>query len=1039
MDFLNELHRLSQNTDENQDSLLTFFKVAVAENFVGSKTNCDKWIYALIDISTKIRSSLASFLLGKLIGNSLIETHYGPTVSAISNLDLSSNRELHILSYNIGFYSRLGLWRFLGFFSTISDLLECNTFWKMCTYMSEDSELSNDTLFLSNLLGIVGKSTGHAKDCQQLILFLKKCCYFSHDIIVNQTRNVLSIIKKVDVDLFNELFISIRESQTPKASPKLLKTISTIIDGPEHNSLIKDIQNLELDDNSFDLNNILGIMFCSLPAERQSMVKKLRVHSKKLRVELVENLCKYVNRFSSYSTQYMFLCFAELFTNSEAMLNKAYFLLRESSFSEVREMAFKILKHEDKLEKLIEPFPENYLEYFDSSITNVYPHILEGEINALILKFYRFDLQMLIVEFRRISSRIIDYALSENMSELICNGILFGCIKLSNRLIHEFGLGLLECEVNVSNLIEASGKIFESIANIVENNAPEGEDHEDFEFEIDNKSKTITHFGWKLTREVAYLLCYCVKFSKNAAKQISVVNLLRKKLLKFRHKGAICGLVDPFSISFQHIYKITSFRYIDEFCRETVDQALNNPSIDNARRSAGVPYLICAMFLSVDEGHLDHLMEYLLSRNYMGHSELNLIHFLNILKSLCKESKFSDLITRNIGKILDIAMFSMSTKSWKVVNASSMLIGCLVQIITSEFLVKRKMKLYDASLIDVHFPSVFRVIAQHRDLQEALSMPLLLLFRQALFDLFNSSHIHILEYIVNFLKTTSQSHNYYIRHLSSEILQNNSFIKDLMPKSLSSANYRHCILETTKMTAPNFYRGNGLQNIISSELAGDDYVLSIQMYPYNQVLLSELPEKVGFIPEDKLYKIFEFFLQNKTPHAYRGIILSAFCSYLSSTHDKTVIMKNPELLTYIRFLLVDDDDGNRNKFLQYWRSFTGDSFKTWIDALKKIYVSVASLDAESRDCALNNIFYKRLLEEFESLESESSSNGIFSPEPYNYNENVALEVYLARCQGIMFQIPKRVLEYYELFKDKPELKSCWMLLCVEQMKIEPPV
>ena len=1028
MNFLEDLRSLLDKADESQDALLSLLKCAVTVQYVPDLEESHDWLEALVDSSLKIRSSIASYLLGILLGNSLLAHHKTQALKCMNSFNPVTVRELSVLdNISIGFYSRLGLWRFLGLFTVFAPYLERHSFWNLFTFMYDKSELSSDSLILSNLLGICGKKSDFIRD-PDFLLFFAKCCQFSTDHLINQIRTFLVQLKKSDISSYNSL-INVVDEIKSKVSSKLLKSLSTLDNDTIIGTLSKEAELLNLGDNSFNLTSLLNTVFCSTPSNRQLAVKAIKIYNKKIDHYSVEKICKFVNRYSSYSAQYMLLHLLDIVPSSELIELKIHFLLKQSSFSEVREVAFNILKRKKC------DFLSNYvidISKFTHNIVNVAPHILEGEINAVILCFYFASPESIPIHFHKILSHGIELICNSDLSIKIFDGTLFGLVTLLNRILLEFGINVISSVNNAQIIVNFCQRIFNEVSSIVENNAPEGEDHDEFELDIENKSKTISHFGWKLSREVSFLLSSCCQYYESQSETLAVLHLLKEKLLKYRHKGAICGLVEPFSICFRHVYRIIDFSIVDEFAKNAIDEALINPSIDNARRSAGVPYLICAILSNIDEGHLDILMEYILVKDYKAFTDHSLIHYLNILKPICKDSLFAGIVARNMGRVLKVAMFSMSSKSWKVVNAASLLMGCLVQVITSEFTVKRKMKLFDANMINVHFPSVFNVLCEHEHIQEVLSMPLLLLFRHTLFDPLDEKQREIMHYIENLLRLTTQSRNFYIRALSSEVTRSNYFFYERVFNLDASCNSKHSHLIISRQVHMDYYLGNGLQKATVCNLSQEESHALIQQYPRNQALLCHISDHVYTMSEVVLKGIFKQFLNNTAPFVYRQMTANAFIKYIGN--NRSVIISDPELLIFCRFLLVDDDESIRDSFLRSWSVLIGKPFKTWIDGLSALFSIVSELCYDLQHKLLSEFYYEKLLNEMILMNrNETNSNGIFSPEPYNYNENLPLEVHLARSIGIQFRIPERLKSYYDMRSENADISSSWVLLCIEEM------
>lgn len=157
---------------------------------------------------------------------------------------------------------------------------------------------------------------------------------------------------------------------------------------------------------------------------------------------------------------------------------------------------------------------------------------------------------------------------------------------------------------------------------------------------------------------------------------MDITRFLIDQLLELRHPGAFCSLEEPLA-KVSLLLPLPSRHFL---LRETMEKCLLQPRIETTRRSAGLPIAIKSLIAENRELHLiiDPILE-LLKSSFPSPSDSTLIHSLNILRAIGRDSKFS-YSPMYEGSILGIVFeYMKSPWNWPIRNGAMMLFSTWIQ------------------------------------------------------------------------------------------------------------------------------------------------------------------------------------------------------------------------------------------------------------------------------------------------------------------------------------------------------------------------
>ena len=1002
------LINLNNSKQEDQNLFLFFLREISNDTKWLSDIETIEFIKELNALSNKVKSNLGSFLVGRLLFKSLNQLHGDVLLKLFEYCNLGESKSLCVIDLELTFYSRTGLWKSLGFFQ--ASLIHCGIdfFLKTFHYFSFICEANTNPVFLANLSDTMAQYLIHDQKISFTFIegFIVKCGYFSNDYLLVHLKSLFLALSKTDhsnsLECLCEQMVNLGFNYST-LSHKFKKFI--LIELGRHAEAQNSGKQIILTNKKERiLDQFLVILFETSPDKRQFIIKELRKNIRGDHCEIPKLFFLLVTKYSSYSLQYMLVNIICMFKNaSQEGILKLLELLKHSSFAEIRKLC---LNHLSFTRSYKPPSDLHlFLEVFLANSRYLSPSELEGHVNLALLQIELYKYQFFIDELMPI---LLIHALELHSKVLldipiIVEGIFLGFLLLLNRIFSNFSheeIAILD-PITLRKLSEVMRGTFDLISFVIEDEAPEGEEFDEhFQLYTDNKSRKICHYSWRIAREISWLLLHISEFMRDREEIQINLNFLQQKLLSCRHKGAICGLVEPFSGLLSLFFESSNLDDITNLSKSLIMNSLNSPLISSTRRSAGIPYLICEVFKRLPEHLSEEIFSFLFSLQIDDSNESSYIHFLNALRMLCKDSEVSERLLIFHGKILNICLKFIVNDSWNLVNTSSLLISSLFQLILSEYTIKRKNTIIDADAMLAFHSHFMCEITGINHLSKRIIFPLLIFFRGFSFNPTSPSQEKLISLVQKLLDISVLNRNYFCRKIASEIIQNNSFFR------------RNVRLNATNCVEMTNSKYSGYQNLLKypsllESLEPDSRFLK-------QFHLLEKFLKFHFSAYQVVHYFYDKYLQVFAPLPFRQLVSGYFGEWLISNNPAS----NLQILMYARFCLVDDDGDIREKFLSYWRAYKSAPDYGFICALKSIYTELSALPEFEQQKFIDLVIIKRLRKIVETFQLEINYKKLFSFEPFNYFENLELEFIIMKELGIQFTIPLDISEYYELNKDK---------------------
>jgi hypothetical protein len=495
------------NTTEQDQNLFLFFLKEISKDLKWlSKVESLDFIKEVNHFSNKVKSNLGAFLAGRILFKALQTLYKEAFLDQFIVWDPTEDRNFSFFGLDISFYSRVGIWKSLGFFQ--ASLLNCNLsfFSKSFRFFSSSCELSTNPVFLANLSETLSQYLTLNQNVPFSFLkeFIIKCSFFSSDYLLVHLKALLTTLaKSVHSSSLNDLFMQMAQMNSDRGqiSQKFKKLVYIELGSSTESQKHQEKPILRKEKHT---DYFLNVLFETRPDKRQLILKELKKDLSCEDFKFLKGHLFLVSKYSSYSLQYMFvniLCFFKL--NNQEETQKLLELLKFSSFSEIRKLCFTHLSN--TWDNQPSPDLPQLFNLFLEKSTNLSPSELEGHVNMAILQIEIFKKHFKTDRLPGILSNHLEKFFSNislNISSIV-DGDFLGFLLLSNRIFS--GFSQLDISQMDLNLFYQMAQVLRSILNlisfIIEDDAPEGEEFDDyFHLYTDNKSRKICHYSWRIAK-----------------------------------------------------------------------------------------------------------------------------------------------------------------------------------------------------------------------------------------------------------------------------------------------------------------------------------------------------------------------------------------------------------------------------------------------------------------------------------------------------------------------------------------------------------
>lgn len=338
-------------------------------------------------------------------------------------------------------------------------------------------------------------------------------------------------------------------------------------------------------------------------------------------------------------------------------------LISKSSFGSIQALAFDLIKSKD-----ISPIDQGLLDNVWNDL--IHPRACINEGAAMIVRLL-FMKGLLLVD--------------DLLAQLECNVPNPSGIILAIKLIYED----VHQDIN-TRLKHSLFDLIDKAESIASHPTPEGLDLSRLSLndDMDELDDTNAHDdcsssqSWRTIREASSLLALISAKTND----YSIFEQLIQLMLRLRHPGAFCSLVEP----------LTTLASMFSFdCTSLVDKHLSSfPEVSTTRRSAGLPLCLKALLLGNVQRHQredktgrlqsreckkvsDSLIALVMKDNNNMHS-VSLVHALNCLRALVREARLSPYLTHSVPTLTKFCFLHFSSKEWSIRNSASMLFFALI-------------------------------------------------------------------------------------------------------------------------------------------------------------------------------------------------------------------------------------------------------------------------------------------------------------------------------------------------------------------------
>lgn len=246
-------------------------------------------------------------------------------------------------------------------------------------------------------------------------------------------------------------------------------------------------------------------------------------------------------------------------------------------------------------------------------------------------------------------------------------------------------------------IAEYCRKIGNVVTLFVSHPSPEGHyvDEQDDTDGVSNGdlSFSIMTFCWRAVKESSSLLATCLGQIKSSDEEYLMDNgrYLVNLLLRIRHPGAFVAIARPLREVCQVCFSLDqgADTVPDRLLTEAIELCLTLPEIQTTRRSAGLPSCIAAIVTaSRDVRRRERLLAYAIEALMVPlqvddaftriDPKPQVIHTINILRQLFRDSTLADDIILYIPMGLQSCFQAFSSPSWAVRNSGTMLFASLM-------------------------------------------------------------------------------------------------------------------------------------------------------------------------------------------------------------------------------------------------------------------------------------------------------------------------------------------------------------------------
>ncbi|KIW02506.1 uncharacterized protein PV09_06306 [Verruconis gallopava] len=243
-------------------------------------------------------------------------------------------------------------------------------------------------------------------------------------------------------------------------------------------------------------------------------------------------------------------------------------------------------------------------------------------------------------------------------------------------------------------LVKALGEVWNSVKDVLCNDAPEGYVPEDMEEDISIGTKDILSYCWRALKEASSLLRALVSRASVGDREDCLLTpvqfetlsrLAFTELVELRHRGAFSAVSQSFAACCSRANTLKRYDLLEKLFVDTLN-AIQAKGSATTRRSAGLPSLVVGIFGACPtsdlfrQGMNDLIAEAKLApKGKVLHGDsLPQVHALNSIRAIFINTVLGQYTEPYIATALDLAGRCLTSDIWAIRNCGLMLFRALI-------------------------------------------------------------------------------------------------------------------------------------------------------------------------------------------------------------------------------------------------------------------------------------------------------------------------------------------------------------------------